>query len=981
VIRRRHVLGALAAGLLAGAAGVGAATPSGETTPAVAELVVTGSHIPRAAEESVSPITTIDRAAVAATGLVRAEDVIARLPQAYVGQNADVTNAATGTATIDLRQLGPERTLVLLDGKRLMPGDPTSGSVAPDLNFVPTALIRRVDVVTGGASAVYGSDAIAGVVNIQLDDELQGVRLDAHGGFYDHVNGDLTDEALVAAHGFSLPARQVDDGATWSLDFAAGARSGDGRGALTLYAGYREAAALPESQRDFSACGLADAGDAHACMGSTRAPALGAFQPLHKASLRRVGGALTLDAAGPDGALRPLDQLRDGFNNAPFQYFQRPDARWTAGAFADWRAAELADFYAQAMFMDDETTAQLAPSGLFGVRTQIACSSPLLSAAEVDAFCTAAGYGPGDLATLQIARRNVEGGPRRYALGHRDWRTVAGVKGAAGGWTYDASLTWSSVRMRTEIQNEVSISRAIDALDVVSDGAGALGCASGDPGCAPYDIFRVSGVTPAALQYLSVPTHAAGATGELVLSLVASGDLGAYGLKSPWADTGLSVAFGAEHRRESLSYAPDAELASGDLASSVVAEPPVSGAFHVSEVYAEARWPLVERRGPWLDELAVEGGVRFSRYSAAGPVWAYKAGAEWGPLPGVRLRSSYNHAVRAPTVVDLFTPQTVAGGLDNDPCAGPDPAAVDPLATPANCARTGVPADLYGSIDTSPDTYNSLVGGNPRLRPESADTFTAGLVLTPPRAPRLSLTLDWFDIEIGQALGVIGADAVVRGCLSSGSPMFCALIHRAPYTGSLWLGQGYVIDTVENTAELGASGVDVEARYRRDLPRAGGRTMGEVSLDLVGAFVISRRKQSDPTAPLFECAGLYGDICGQPAPRWRHVLSLDWSTPWRADLGLAWRYVAPVTLDLATANPALAGPFSAADRRLPAFNYLDLSAAWRVRPGVTIRAGANNLLDQDPPVVPAAFGNGNTIPGLYDALGRFVFVGFSASVR
>jgi iron complex outermembrane recepter protein len=624
--------------LLASAGGARAAPPEADQSATVPELVVTGSHIPRPAESSVSPIVTLDQEQVAAQGLVRAEDIIARLPQAYVGQNSNVTNGATGTATVDLRQLGPERTLVLLDGKRLMPGDPTSGSIAPDLNFVPTALIRRVDVVTGGASAVYGSDAIAGVVNIQLDERLQGVRLDATSGFYDHVNDDRTVQAIVAGHGYPLPPSHVDDGPTWSVHLAAGAGSGDGRGALTLYGGYRQAAALPESERDFSACALVGAGDVHACQGSTRSPALGAFQPLQAGSLRRVGRALSLDPTGPDGALRALVVSRDGFNSAPYQYFQRSDARWTGGAFADYQASDRADLYLQGMFIDDETTAQLAPSGLFGLRTQIACSNPMLSAAEVTAFCTDAGYGPGDDAVLTLARRNVEGGPRRTTLGHRDWRFVAGVKGAAGPWTYDASLTYGSVQMRTEIQDEVSISRALDALDAVRDDSGALVCASGQPGCAPYDIFRIGGVTPAALKYLSVPSHATGATGESVLSLVVSGDLTAYGWKSPWSGQGVSVALGLEHRRESLAYAPDAELASGDLASSVAAEPPVSGAFSVSEVYAEARWPLVDHRGPWLDDLALEAGARFSRYSNAGPVWAYKVGGEWGPFASLRLR-------------------------------------------------------------------------------------------------------------------------------------------------------------------------------------------------------------------------------------------------------------------------------------------------------------------------------------------------------
>jgi outer membrane receptor protein involved in Fe transport len=922
---------------------------------------------------------TLDREEIAVQGLVRAEDVVSRLPQAYVGQGDNVTNGATGTATVDLRQLGPERTLVLLDGKRLMPGDPSSGSIAPDLNFVPMALVQRIDVVTGGASAVYGSDAIAGVVNFVLDTELEGVRLDALGGFYDHANDERQVQAALAARGFSIPSNHVDDGGTRTLDLAVGRKNRDGRGAVTLYAGYRQTAAVTEVERDFSACALASSGDSRFCQGSSASPALGLFETFHASSFR-PGPLLTLDPGGPDGALRAFTR-RDAFNSAPYQYFQRPDARWVGGGFAHYHFSDQADVYLQTMFMGDESVAQLAPSGLFATRTtQVACANPMLSAAEVAAFCTAGGYGPAEAATMLIGRRDTEGGPRRYTLSHDDWRVVAGLEGASGVWKYDVSASYAQVRMREAIANEVSLSRAADALNVVLGPSGALVCASGNPGCAPYDIFRIGGVTQAALKYLSVPSHATGSTAELVLSAVASADLGSAGVRSPWAEHGLSLAVGAERRRESLGYAPDAELASGDLSSSAQAEPPVSGAFAVTELYGEARWPLVEALGPGLDALAVEAGLRFSRYSTAGRTWTYKAGADWSPVADVRFRASFNHAVRAPTVVDLFTPQTLGGGLQTDPCAGADPTAANPLATPANCARTGVAPGQYGAIVEAPDTYNSLTGGNPQLKPEAADSLTAGVVFTPSFAPGLSATIDWYHIDIAEALGVVGADEIMQGCLSTGAPFFCRLIHRAPATGSLWLGNGYVSDIVENVVSLRATGVDVEVDYRHDLPQVGGHGIGALSVDLVGSYAISLEQQADASAPINDCAGLYGFICGQPLPRWRHTLRMDWVTPWAVDFSAAWRYVGQVTLDAASSEPALAGPFEPIDARVASRSYLDLEASWRVRPNLTFRAGVNNLLDQDPPLFSSPVGNGNTQPGLYDPLGRFVFVGLSAHI-
>ena len=977
----------LAAALMAGCFGSAKAepppAPADPATPvsavSVEEVVVTGSHIPRPGLASVSPVTAITESQVAAEGVTRTEDLIRRLPQAYTDQSSEITNTPTGTATVDLRQLGAERTLVLLDGKRLMPGDPTSGSVAPDLNFVPVALIDRVEVVTGGASAVYGSDAVAGVVNILLNEHMQGLRLNAQGGFFDHVNGDAAVQSILSDSGVSLPPRHVDDGPTYSLDVAAGLQSPDGSSGIEIYGGYRHSEPVTEDQRDFSACFLEASGDERYCQGSPRSPALGRFFVLDPSSSGLVG-LFSLDPGASPGGVRPFNPMRDAFNSAPFQYLQRQDARWTGGAFGRLRLSDHAQLYLQGMFMDDRTTAQLGPSGLFNSTLPVSCSNPLLSAAEVQAFCTNLGLGPADRTLMNIGRRNVEGGPRRYELGHRDWRALAGVKGEAGPWSYDLSVQYSAVRMGETVLNEVSVSRANEAMDVVRNGAGQLVCASGAQGCAPYDVFAIGAVTSEALDFISVPAHAAGATGETVLSALVTGQLGKYGLQSPWAGHGLAIALGAEYRRESLSYVPDAELASGDLASSTQAEPPVSGAFHVAEVYGELRAPLAEDSGPGLHALDLEGGVRYSRYSAAGTAWTYKAGAEWAPSPDFRLRASFNHAVRAPNAVDLFTPQTINFGLDDDPCAGSAPAAGNPLATPANCARTGVAASQYGGIVESVLGYNSLNGGNPELKPESADTLTAGAVLTPRRLPGLSLTADWFDIKVKNVLGAIGADQIVEQCLSTGDDFFCRLIHRAPGTGSLWLGDGYVSDIMENTASMRARGVDVELDYRRPLPPVGGRDLGQAELNLVGSYVLRRSRQTTPIAPTYDCAGLFGPICGQPMPTWRHVLRLSWTTPWSIDLDAAWRYVGPARLDLTSTNPVLAGAFETADARLPARSYFDLSAAWRLDGRLTLRLGVNNLLDKDPPLIGFAggLGNGNTWGGLYDSLGRYVYSGLSA---
>ena len=709
----------------------------------VGEVVVTGSRIPRPDHTGVSPLSQVDSADIRSQGAMRIEDVLNQLPQVYVDQNSTVTNGATGTATVNLRDLGAQRTLVLIDGKRLMPGDPTSGSVAPDLNFIPDALVDRIDVVTGGQSAIYGSDAIAGVVNFIMKRNFSGVRMDAEAGAYNHDNGQTGIQAVLAAQGLAEAPRNVTDGFTSEVTVVAGINAPNGKGNLTVYGGYRTTAAITEDTRDFSACALTASGPDLFCEGSTRSTALGRFLVFDQ-NFNKVGD-LTLDPTGPGNTLRPFDPERDGYNFGPHQYFQRPDERYTAGAFAHYQIVPSVDLYVDGMFMYDDTTAQLAPSGLFEQLFFISCSNPMLSAAEVKSFCTDANVPPGGNTAIAIGRRDVEAGSRQYLLTHTDYRVVAGARGTVGDWTYDVSAQVSAVDISQSDMRDVSLTRATDALNVVRNSSGALVCASGNPGCAPYNVFAIGGVTPAALAYIEAPGVASGGTDEAVASANVTGELARYGVKSPWATSGVGVALGAEYRREGLTYSPNAELASGDLAGAGASAPPVKGHFDVYEIYGEARAPLAQDRGLLLNDLTIDGGVRYSWYSNSGGAATYKAGLEWSPTPDLRLRASYNRAVRAPNAVELFTPQTFSG-FGHDPCAGANPMAdqMDPFATQANCARTGVTAAQYGHITPSDEGYTSLEGGNPNLRPEVANTITLGAVIAPRMIPGLSLAVDYF---------------------------------------------------------------------------------------------------------------------------------------------------------------------------------------------------------------------------------------------
>ena len=539
-------------------------------------VVVTGTRIPQttqSASATVSPVTAHFADEIQSIGATHIEDYLNQLPQAFSDQSTNVNNGATGTATVNLRDLGAQRTLVLIDGKRVMPGDPSSGAIAPDLNLIPDALVSRVEILTGGASAVYGSDAISGVVNFLMKRDFSGLQLDVSSGFYDHRNGQTAIQGLITAQGDAQAPSGDIDGFSGEATLTAGFNTPDGKGNITGYVGLRSDSAVLQASRDFSACALVTSGAGLACSGSNRSTATGRFVVLNPANSKTVGN-LTLDPTGPGDTLRTYTAARDSYNFAPPQYFIRPDKRYLAGAFAHYQLLPAVEIYGDAMAMYDTSFTQLAPSGLFSnLPFAIACKSPLFSTAEVQAFCTNAGLTANGTASIEVGHRDVEGQGRQNHLTHADYRVLIGARGVIDDWNYDVSVQHAAVNITQTDLHDVSLARAADALNAVTNAAGQIVCASGNTGCAPYNPFKVGGVTQAALAYLDVHARASGGTDETVASANVTGRLDRYGVKSPWAGDGASVAFGAEYRSDGLSYAPDAELASGDLASGSTAKP------------------------------------------------------------------------------------------------------------------------------------------------------------------------------------------------------------------------------------------------------------------------------------------------------------------------------------------------------------------------------------------------------------------------
>ena len=953
------------------------------------DIVVTGSRIPQPNLTGISPVTVINSAEVGLQGTTRVEDLLNSLPQSFASQGGNIANGATGTATVNLRNLGSSRTLVLINGRRLLPGDP--GSPVADINFVPAQLIKRVDVLTGGASSVYGSDAVAGVVNFVLDTDFEGLKATAQYSFFDHNNH--ADDSVISAlnrRGFGYPGGHSADGGTVDASLTFGAAFGDNRGHVTAFAGYRKLNAITQGDRDYSSCALAGGGStAFSCGGSSTSATGRFFTNFPNDSFTTSGNSFA-----------PFSQP---FNYAPYNYFQRPDERYTAGAFADYEVTPAVHPYMEAMFMDDRTVAQIAPSGDFGNTFQINCNNPLLSAQQIALVCkngnfvgqtstfnpdgslktvtgtptffTDANGNTYNQAILQPLRRNVEGGGRQDDLQHTDYRIVAGIKGNINdAFSYDAYYQYGRVVYAETYFNDFSVTRLGRSLDVINVN-GVPTCQSvvngSDPACVPYDIFSTGGVTQGALNYLQTPGFQRGNTQEQVFNASVTALLGQYGIKSPFANDGLGINVGYEYRKESLTLNTDQAFTSGDLAGQGGATIGVSGGFKVNEGFVEARLPIIEDK-PFFRSLSVEGGYRRSKYDngvSSFTAESYKGAADWEPFSSLRLRAGYNRAVRAPNAVELFRAQSVALDGATDPCAGTVVGGLVNGFTPEQCARTGVTASQFGNISAnSANQYNGLLGGNPNLRPEKADTYTAGVVFTPTVIRNFSLTADYFDIKINDQIGVIGADTILQQCLNNN--ILCQNIVRDQF-GSLYRSpNGYVVDTNLNSGAVRTNGIDFGANYGREFG------IGRFAIDSTTTYLISYR--TEPVGSnSYDCAGLYGTICGTPLPKWRAKTRLTYTSPNGIGLSGQWRYFGPVNLD--TTNGAISAT-PTANNRIGAQSYFDLAMTARVTDAFSLRIGVNNLLDRDPPVrggqvLTGVFGSGNTFPQVYDYAGRYIFSG------
>ena len=869
------------------------------------EVIVTGSRITRANLVSASPVTQVSAEELKFAGTVRVEDMMRTLPQVYSQQNTTNSNGATGTATLNLRNLGDERTLVLINGRRMPAGSPLQGGVGADINQIPGALIKTVEVLTGGASATYGSDAVAGVVNFIMMDDFEGVKLDYQYSAYNHDNRSNKWQGIVEDAGYPAPSGDTTDGDMNDLSFILGGNFDGGRGNAVAYATYRKIDPILQKDRDYSACALSD--DATGCFGSSTIPQ-GRFTDFDTFDYIVQGNNF-------------VDRQGETYNYGALNYYQRPDKRYTLGSFAHYDVNEHVEAYTELMYMNDSTVSQIAPSGAFFVTDTIPCNNAFMSDQQFDALCGQFGLTKDDVQTAYLGRRNVEGGNRQQDLEYNSFRGVFGLRGEINDtWRYDTYFLRSQVDMSNTYQNDLASPNIAKSLQAVVDpNTGNIVCQGvvdgSDPNCVPWNVFETGGVTDEALNYLVLPLFARGSTEQTIASGYVEGNLGDYGIKSPFANDGIDVVLGAEYRKENLDFNPDKGFQDGLGAGQGGATQAVSGSYEVKEGFMEASIPVVEGK-TLMDQVVLDGGYRYSDYDYGETTNTYGVRLGWAFNSQVKARASYQRAVRAPNIQELFLPQGFnLFDMTGDPCSDGVPGGQSAGGyTQAECARSGLQAGNWGkNFDSPAGQYNYLQGGNTNLSPEKSDTYTVGIVLTPDMVEGLSLTIDYYDIKIEDGISNLTPEFILTECLD-GDDSQCAKVRRGN-GGDLWVGSdvnksGRIEALQDNLANEQVKGVDFVAVYQFDVG-----SWGSVELNNVLSYVDSWDTQELSGAPTTDCAGNWGSVCGQPTPDTRNNFRATWTTPWSVTASAQWRYISDVK-DL--------NEF----RDLDEVNYLDIAGIW-----------------------------------------------------
>lgn len=957
------------------------------------EIVVTGSRISRRDSTSSSPISTVGGDILAATGQPSLDKAIGQLPQfsgaqgaAEVGDAQGTIGFAGGQSYSDLRGLGPNRSLVLLDGKRLMPSSPDG---AIDLNTIPQSLIGSVEVITGGASATYGSDAVAGVVNFKLRDKFDGIELVAKKG--------------ITSRG---------DGATTSISGAFGARFNDNRGRFLFALEYADRSAVEGKDRSFFANirqlarppeGIIAAGNYGG--GAPTIAAVNAVLATYPGTTPIAGTGNYPGAIGLNGDGTIFTTLADtncvqnyrGLNNGTLglnispncrqvqvalgQYFavQVPLERYNAFAKFDYDFSDDVTGYAQFSYMNSTALSRTGPgSTKASFPLLVPQNNPFITGnAALQSILNS--ITPRPIGNIIVTKLMSVLGNRVEPFKYDVWQAQVGLKGRIPGTDlkWDVYGTYGKSRYVNDMFGDGSLTAFNAILNGTANYSGPAGTCRGYA----WNPLGLAALSPGCQEYVSRSNHNTNDQSQKMVEATVQGSL----FRLPAGD--LSFAVGADYRETSFDYIPDSTLRTNDSISYGFISA-AAGTQTVKEVYAELLVPILKDT-PFFRDLTANLGYRYSDYNLFGGQHTYKADLTWRPVDPLLLRGSYSVAIRAPSLGNLFGPTSVAqlpigtGSNAGDPCAvgsiyrtGSNASQVQAL-----CLAQGVPSAIYPSYTYGISTVFGQDGSNPSLTPEKARTFSFGAVLTPrfdsALFSRMSLSIDYYNIAIDDAIGSLLLSDILPRCFNSDGASnptysvnnaFCQRIARDPLTGQIALGQQGLF----NFASYTVSGIDAQFSWNFGLGDLGVHgDPGSIELSSAGSYLESYKVTGLLGSPTYNYAGTagYGGVGGGIShPRWKINTNLGYVRD-GFKARLTWRHISPMIHSDLLANPASTTP------GIGAYNYLDANIEFEVAKRFTLGIGATNLTDVDPPFISAS--PLTTDAATYDVIGR----AFYASIR
>ena len=967
------------------------------------EIVVTGSRIRRPNLDSPVPVTTISGEEFFKTGTTSVGDVLNELPaltSTFSQSNSTRFLGTSGLSLLDLRGLGTQRTLVLVNGRRHVAGDILNEAVSPDVNTIPTDLIERVDVVTGGDSAVYGSDAVAGVVNFVLKDHYDGIQVRGQSGISQYGDAPSSFASLLAGKNFAGGRGNI----AVNLEYAhQGAFYADDRDRYRISSGFVTVDNVNNNGKpnrvfyhDIRSATYSNGGlflgnncGGYYCSYS--------FQPdgsLTQVTGQRVGIKPFGSFIGGSG-----DNFRDG---TQLGLLPNQD-RYSANLIGHFEISPAVVPFVEAKYVRTDVLGSASGPFFFngGVtgspREVFYTDNPYLSSQARTFLNNYYGAAPGDHQPFYFDENATSLTNRQERVRRDTYRIVAGVRGDLGsGWSYETSINYGQFDEKNEILGNVNLQRFLLAIDAVDEGQFKTGTANGhivcratvDPSarialegaanptfaaaqlandvaaCQPANFFGVGNISDAARNYLLQNSVAKGRITQFVANAFLSGDTRNF-FNLPGGPVG--VAIGAEYRRETASYSQDDFTKAGLTFYNAI--PDLNApSFEVKEIFGELRLPIL-KDVPFFHELTLSGAARYASYKGnAGSVWAYNGNLEWSPVRDIRFRANYSRAVRAPTLVDLYTAFGQNYELITDPCS----------TRATNCAAAGVPA---GFNYTYKGSLGYLSGGNVDLKVETSDSYTVGTVITPRWVPGLSLTVDWFDINVNNAIATLDAQSVIDACYdqSSINNQFCGLFQRyngAPGTtgpsgeipGRILENSLHVVPL--NYAKLRVRGIDVELGYQH---RFG--DIANVSTRLIYTHNFRNDTYLDASDPNFRTQQL--GTLGFPFDEFSWNLDVN-KGPFT--LGYKLRYIGKMTVApwsaLHEVNGIPASQTDYSDIKYYPDTYLhNVRLQIDVNKKYNFYLGVDNVFNTPPPLGTTGAGFGSAI---YDNVGRFFYTGITA---